>query len=53
MGRVCSTYGEKMSAFRLLVGEREGKNHYEDINIYGSTILKEFQKNILELYGLD
>jgi hypothetical protein len=24
MGGVCSTYGEKRNAYRLLVGEREG-----------------------------
>jgi hypothetical protein len=31
MGGPCSTNGEKMNAYRILVGKREGKRPLEDV----------------------
>jgi hypothetical protein len=39
MGGACSTY-ERRSAYRVLVGRPERKNHFEDPDIDGSIILK-------------
>jgi hypothetical protein len=35
MGRACSTNGEKMNTYRILVGNPEGKDHYEDQDVGG------------------
>jgi hypothetical protein len=40
MGGACNTNGEKRNAYRILVGKPEGKNHYEDQDVDGWTILK-------------
>jgi hypothetical protein len=40
MGRACSTNREKRNAYRILVGNPEGKNHWEDQDVGGWTILK-------------
>jgi hypothetical protein len=32
--------GEKRNAYRILVGKPEGKNHYEDLDVGGSIILR-------------
>jgi hypothetical protein len=40
MGRTCNTNGEKRNAYRILVGKPEVKNHYEDQEVGGQTILK-------------
>jgi hypothetical protein len=32
--------GEKRNAYRILVGKPEGKNHWEDQDVCGWTILK-------------
>jgi hypothetical protein len=32
--------GETMNAYRILVGKPEGKNHWEDQDVCGWTILK-------------
>jgi hypothetical protein len=40
MGRACSTNWEKRNAYRIVVGNPEGKNHWEDQDVGGWTILK-------------
>jgi hypothetical protein len=40
MGGVCSTYGSKRGAYRMLDGRLEGKNHLEELGINGSIISK-------------
>jgi hypothetical protein len=40
MDRACSTNGEKRNAYRILVGKSEGKNHWEDQDVGGWTVLK-------------
>jgi hypothetical protein len=40
MGGACSTNWEKMNAYRILVGKPEGKDHWEDQDVGGWTILK-------------
>jgi hypothetical protein len=32
--------GEKRNAYRILVGKPEGRNHWEDQDVSGWTILK-------------
>jgi len=32
--------GEKINAYRVLVGKSEGKNHLEDLGVDGRKILK-------------
>jgi hypothetical protein len=39
MGTACRTNGEKRNACRILVGNPEGKNHWEDQDVGGWTIL--------------
>jgi hypothetical protein len=39
-GRTCRTHGAKMNAYRIFVGKPEEKNHYEDQDVDGWTILK-------------
>jgi len=42
-----ATYtGERRSAYRVLVGKPEGKNHLEDLGIDGRIILKSFFRNV-------
>jgi hypothetical protein len=38
MGGIGSTYGEKMTAQRVLVGKTEGKDHLQDVDADGRTI---------------
>jgi hypothetical protein len=40
MGRACSTDGEKMTAYRILVGKLEGKRPLGRLRLGGWTILK-------------
>jgi hypothetical protein len=40
MGRACSTNGEKRNAYRLLVGSQKERDHWEDEDVDGWTILK-------------
>jgi hypothetical protein len=40
MGRACSTNEARRNAFRILVGMPEGRNHWEDQDVDGWTILK-------------
>jgi hypothetical protein len=40
MGRVCSKYGERRGAYRVLVGKPEGRNHLEDPSVGGIIILR-------------
>lgn len=40
-GGACGTFGEK-SAYRVLVGRPEGKNHFQELDISGKIILKCF-----------
>jgi hypothetical protein len=35
MGRVCSTHGEKMNAYRILARKPEGKRHKENLGVGG------------------
>jgi hypothetical protein len=35
MGRACSTNGEEMNSYRVLVGMREVKRHREDQDVDG------------------
>jgi hypothetical protein len=32
--------GEMRNAYKILVGEPEGKNHLEDLDVYGKIILE-------------
>jgi len=36
----CSTYGESLGVFRILVGKPEGRDHLEDPAIDGRIILR-------------
>jgi hypothetical protein len=40
MSRACSTNGEKNIAYRLLVGKPEERDHWDDRDIGGWTIIK-------------
>jgi hypothetical protein len=40
MGGACSTYGEKIGAYRILVGRPEGRHHLGDPGVDGRIILK-------------
>jgi hypothetical protein len=40
MGRACTTNGERSNAYRISVGKPEGKDHWEDQDVDGWTILK-------------
>jgi hypothetical protein len=40
MDRACGTYGGRRGAYRALVGKPEGRNHLEDLDLDGMTILK-------------
>jgi hypothetical protein len=40
MGRACSTNGAKRNAYRILVGNPEGKRPLQDQDVGGWTILK-------------
>jgi hypothetical protein len=40
MGRACSTNGEKRNAYRVLVGNPEGKSPQGRLDVGGSIMLK-------------
>jgi hypothetical protein len=40
MGRARSTYGEKLNAFKILVGKPEEKKPLQDLDVGGRIILK-------------
>jgi hypothetical protein len=40
MNRACSTNGEKRNAYRISVGCQKGRDHWEDKDVGGWTILK-------------
>jgi len=40
MDVACSTYGERRSVYRVLVGKPEGRDHLEDPGVDGSLILR-------------
>jgi hypothetical protein len=40
MGEACNTNGGKRNAYRILVGNPEGKNRWEDQDVGGWTTLK-------------
>jgi hypothetical protein len=44
MDGVCSTLGEKRCAYRVLVGNHEGRDHLKDVGLDGSIILKRIFK---------
>jgi hypothetical protein len=44
--------GEKRTAYRILVGKPEGKNHWEDRDVGGWTVLK-WILDRMGWYGLD
>jgi hypothetical protein len=39
MGRACSTNGENRNAYRILVAKPEERDHWEDRDVGGWTIL--------------
>jgi hypothetical protein len=47
MGGSCSMYGGGRSAYRILVGRRERRNHLEDLDEDGRIILKLIDKNLV------
>jgi hypothetical protein len=40
MGKSCSTNGEKRNAYRILVESQTVRDHWEDLDVGGWTILK-------------
>jgi hypothetical protein len=40
MDRVCSTHGMKRNAYRILVGSQKERDHWEDLDAGGRTILR-------------
>jgi hypothetical protein len=40
MARACSTHGEKLNAYSVLVGKPEGKSPLINLEIYGTIIVK-------------
>ena len=40
MGKTCGTYGERSSAYRVLVGNLREEDHLEDLGADGRIILK-------------
>jgi hypothetical protein len=40
MGRVCGTNGEKRNAYGILVEIQKERDHWEDQNVGGWTVLK-------------
>jgi hypothetical protein len=40
VGRVCSTHGEKMNAYSILVEKSEGRRLLEDLDVGGRIVLK-------------
>jgi len=46
MSRACGTYGGEERSIQGLVGKPEGKNHLEDLGIYGRIILKMFFRKV-------
>jgi hypothetical protein len=40
MGRACSTHGDNMNAYRILVGKPKGKRLLERLIVGGRTVLK-------------
>jgi hypothetical protein len=45
--------GEKINAYRVLVGKHEGNKPQEDINVYGTIILKHILEKWDWKYGFD
>jgi hypothetical protein len=49
----CSTNGDKMNTYRILVGNQEEKYYQEDQNVGGWIILKSIlERERMGLYGL-
>ena len=40
MGGTCSTHGERMDVYRVLVGKPGGKNYLDDPGVDGGIILR-------------
>ena len=40
MGRVCSTYGERIGLYRFVVGKPEGKRHSGETRVDGRIIIR-------------
>jgi len=53
MDAVCSTYGERRGANRVLVGKTEGKNHLENQGVGGRIILRWISRKWDRGNGLD
>jgi len=40
MGEACSTYGERIGVFRILVGNLKERDHLEETSVDGRIILR-------------
>ena len=53
MGGTCRTYWGEEGAYRILLGEPEGKKPLEGLGLDGRIILNRSSKNKMEMHGLD
>jgi len=53
MGGACSTCGERRGAYRILVGNPEGKRELEDPGVGGRVILRWVLRKWVVLHRLD
>jgi hypothetical protein len=53
MGGACCTHGEKINAYRVSVGKREGTTDLEERGEGGRIILKLYRKNKMGRCGMN